>query len=308
MAYHDPCRRLRVSVAGHHTRGASLPTDNSLNDRRLHNWCQTPQTRIPDPAAAASLIERVGIATLYPVSPEVPNLFHAFLGDAEAKTDSAWDTPSGQVYAWRWDLGRLGAGFYTAIVRGRPTFVSWDLLPALLRLRGELRTSDELYDLGALSEGAYRIVQALEQSEGVLGTSELRQAANFPTGKEYRAAYLKAVEELDTRLILAKIFSPDDTDMRHALVAARYRRQVDEAEALSEDDALDRVLLTYAPPAVYVVPTVLARHLKLAEDRLIAALERFRARGLMRSDLAAGHKGDVYIWESEHVDLATSAT
>jgi hypothetical protein len=185
MAYHDPCRRLRVSIAGHHTRGASLPTDNSLNDRRLRNWCQTPQTRIPDPAAAASLIERVGIATLYPVSPEVPNLFHAYLGDAEAKTDSAWDTPSGQVYAWRWDLGRMEAGFYTAIVRGRPTFVSWDLLPALLRLRGELRTSDELYDLGALSEGAYRIVQALEQSDGVLGTGELRQAANFPTGKEY---------------------------------------------------------------------------------------------------------------------------
>lgn len=275
-----------------------MSTDNSLLDRRLRNWCQTPDTRIPDPAAAAVLIERLGIATLYPVSPEVPNLFHAYLGNHEAKTDSAWDTPSGEVYAWRWDLGRMEAGFYTAIVRGRPTFVSWELLPAMLRLRGELRTSDELYDLGALSDGAYRIVQALEQSDGVLGTGELRQAANFPTGKEHRAAYLKAVEELDTRLILAKVFSPDDTEMRHTLVATRYRRQLDEAETLKEDDALDRVLLAYAPPAVYIVPTVLARHLKLAEDRLTAALERLRARELMRLDTIAGHKGDVYVWTS----------
>jgi hypothetical protein len=273
-----------------------VPIDDSLISQRLRHWCQTSDTRIPDPPAAATLIERLGIVTLYPVSSEVPNLFHAYLGDPEAKTDSGWDTPSGQVYAWRWDLGRMEAGFYTAIVRGRPTFVSWELLPALLRLRGELRTSDELYDVGALSDNAYRIIQALEHSEGVLGTGELRKAANFPTGKEHRAAYLKAVDELDTRLILAKVFSPDDTDMRHTLVASRYRRQLEEAEALSEDDALDRLLRTYAPQAVYVVPPVLAKHLKLAENSVRAALDRLLAHRLVRLDTVAGQKGEVYVW------------
>jgi hypothetical protein len=273
-----------------------VPSDESLTAQRLHHWRQTPDTRIPDPAAAATLIEQVGIATLYPVSSEVPNLFHAYLGDPEAKTDSAWDTPSGQVYAWRWDLGRMEAGFYTAIVRGRPTFVSWELLPAVLRLRGELRTSDELYDIGALSDNAYRIIQALEQSEGVLGTGELRKAANFPTGKEHRAAYLKAVEELDTRLILAKVFSPDDTDMRHTLVASRYHRYLQAAEALSDDEALDRFLLAYAPHAVYVVPGVLAKHLKLSEDSLRAALHRLVSHNLMKLETMSGQKGDVYVW------------
>jgi hypothetical protein len=273
-----------------------VPTDDSVTSRRLRNWCQTPDTRIPDPPAAAALIERVGIATLYPVSAEVPNLFHAYRGDPEATTDSEWDSPSGHVYAWRWDLGRMEAGFYTAIVRGRPTFVSWDLLPALLRLRGELRTSDELYDVGALSDNAHRIVHALEQSEGVLGTGELRKAANFPTGKEHRAAYLKAVEELDTRLLLAKVFSHDDTDMRHTLVVSRYRRHLEAAEALSEDDALDRFLLTYAAQAVYVVPAVFAKHLKLSEDRLRPALDRLQARDLVRLETVVGQKGDVYVW------------
>ena len=272
-------------------------TEESLTARRLRNWCQTPETHIPDPPAAAALIARVGVATLYPVSSEVPNLFHAYLGDPDAKIDSAWDTPSGHVYAWRWDLGRLEAGFYTAIVRGRPTFVSWDLLPAVLRLRGELRTPDELYDVGDLSDNAYRIVRALERSDGVMGTGELRQAANFPTGKEHRAAYLKAVEELDTRLILAKVFSPDDTEMRHTLVAARYRRHVEAAEALTEEAALDRFLETYAPAAAYVVAGVLARHLKVHEAGLRAALDRSVAQDRMRLAAVPGQREDWYVWD-----------
>ena len=47
--------------------------------RRLEQWGQTPQTRIPDFEAAIKLIERVGIATLFAVSPEIPNLFQAFM-------------------------------------------------------------------------------------------------------------------------------------------------------------------------------------------------------------------------------------
>ena len=178
--------------------------------QRLERWGQTSATRIADPEAARPLVERVGIATLFPASPELPNLFHAYTGDPNARTESAWDSPAGQVYGWRWALGRTEAAFYTAIVRSRPTWVSWTLLPAVLRLRGELRTPDELYDAGELSEPAYRIAQALEAAGGVLTTGELRQHAGFPTGKAERAAYLKAVEALDTRLMLAKVFALDD--------------------------------------------------------------------------------------------------
>jgi hypothetical protein len=273
-----------------------MSASDSLHRQRLRNWCQTPDTRIPDPAAAAVLIERLGLVTLYPVSPEVPNLFHAYVGDPERPTDSEWDSPSGHVYAWRWDLGRMDAGFYTAIVRGRPTFVHWDLLPSLLRLRGELRTPDELYDLGALSDNAYRIVQALEEADGPLGTGELRLAARFPTGKEQRAAYLKAVEELDTRLILAKVFSQDDTEMRHVLVARRYREYVEAAERTTPEDALDRLLRVYGPAAVYIVPIVLAKHLKLDPTAMQAAMERLGAEGLVRGTSLPGAKGAAYAW------------
>jgi hypothetical protein len=264
--------------------------------QRLERWGQTSATRIADPEAARPLVERVGIATLFPASPELPNLFHAYTGDPNARTESAWDSPAGQVYGWRWALGRTEAAFYTAIVRSRPTWVSWTLLPAVLRLRGELRTPDELYDAGELSEPAYRIAQALEAAGGVLTTGELRQHAGFPTGKAERAAYLKAVEALDTRLMLAKVFALDDDEMRHALVALRYPEAVAAAEALSRDEALAQLLGAYLPQAVYALPTPLARHLKLDERELRAGLDRLAAQNQAQTAALPGVKGAVYVW------------
>jgi hypothetical protein len=273
--------------------------ETSLQARRREHWCQTPQTRIPDPDAAVRLIERAGIATLFPASPEVPNLFHAYVGDPGAQTSSQWDSPSGRVYGWRWALGRREVAFYSALVRGRPTWISWALFPAMLRLCGELRTPDELYDAGALSGDAYRIAQALDAAGGVLSTGELRRQAAFPTGKSQRAAYLKTVDELDNRLLLAKVFSADDDDMRHALVRARYPEHVAMAEQMARTDAMDAFLTAYLPAAVYAVPAVLAKHLKLPEAELRAGLDRLADAGRVTILARPKQKGMCYLWGDE---------
>lgn len=252
--------------------------EHEIADRH-QRWGQTAATRVPDPEAAAALIERVGIITHFPASPELPNLYHAYMGHPEVGMDSKHDSPAGEVYAWRWHLGRLRAGFYTAVVRKRPTWVHWDLVPAVLRLRGELRTPDELFDLGVISSGAYRIARALDNAGGVLSTGDLRKAAGFPIGKEQRAAYQKAVEELDTRLMLTKEFPAEDYDMHHALVMECYRDYVVAAEQMSPDDALDRLLASYLPNAVYALPVPLARHLGIEESLLRAGLDRLVQEG-----------------------------
>lgn len=267
-----------------------------LHARRLRCWRQSPETRVPDPETAVALIERMGIATLFPASPELPNLYHAHVGDPEARAEAEWDSPAGEVYSWRWKIGRREAAFYTAIVRGRPTWVSWSLLPAIIRLRGELRTPDELFDAGALSPAAYRIAEALDAADGPLSTGDLRRQAAFPTGKEQRAAYLRAMAELDTRLLVAKVFLADGDDMCHALVTARYPEHVAAAEMMTRDTALERFLLAYLPHAVYAVPAILARHLQLPEDELRAGLDRLAAANQVTMATVPGQKGACYLW------------
>jgi len=268
----------------------------ALQARRLRNWRQTEESRIAGPEEAAQLIERVGVATLYPVSPEIPNLFHAYVGSPDAATDSGHDSPSGQVYGWRWSLGRREAAFYSAIVRNRPTWVSWTLMPAILRLRAELRTPDEVYDAGELSSHALRLAKALAAAGDALSTGELRRAAGFPTGKEQRAAYLKAIAELDARLLTANVFAPDGEDMYHVLVRQRWPDQVTDAERLTREAALDRFLGVYLPQAVYAVPRVLAKDLQVPQAELRAGLDRpVAARQATVEPLPDG-PGTRYVW------------
>lgn len=284
-----------------------METLTQLQVRRLECWRQTPERRIGGPDDAAALIDTLGLVTLYPASPELPNLFFAYVGDPAAKTDSKWDSPSGQVFGWRWTLGRKEVAFYTALVRKRSTWIRWDLLPAALRLFGELRVPDELYDAHAISADAYRIAHVLEDAPEPISTGELRAAAGFGGSKERRAAYLKAVEELETRMLLAKVLTPGTDDMSHVLVSSRFRTHCDAADRLTRADALDALLAAYLPHAVYAVPPVLARHLKLADDELCAGLERLRERGDAEPRELDGIRGACYVWRDAGAASSSSS-
>ena len=248
-----------------------IPLD--LSQQRLHNWRQTPETRLLDAQMAATFIEHVGITTLFPASPEIPNLFSAYVGHPETKPDSGWSTPSGDVYTWRWILGQQAAAFYTALIRRRPTWVSWALLPAVLRVRGELQPLDKLYEAGRLSREAYRIAQVLEETGSALKTGELRQMAGFPLGKPQRAAYLKAIAELEDLLLVAKVFFPDEEEMRHALVSTQYSRERAIAARMTREDALQQLLLVYLPHAVYAKPDLLAKHLGIPKEEVVEVFD-----------------------------------
>ncbi len=278
---------------------AMTEIDETMTKRRLANWRQTEATKLAGSDDAPDLIDHLGVVTHYPTSPELPNLYHAYMGDPEAAVDSGHDSPSGHVYSWRWTLGGKEVAFYGTIVRNRPTWVRWSLLPAVLRLRGEVRSASELYRAGELSNGALRIAEALEAADGALSTGELRLEAGFPTGKESRKDYLKALDELDRRLMVAKVFSPDSTDMSHALVSTRYPDARAAAEKLTREAALDDLLSAYLPPAVYVVPNTLAKHLGLPEPELHETLERLAAQGKLIAATLPGTKGVCYVWQED---------
>lgn len=270
-----------------------------LHARRLERWAQTAQRKLPGHEAAPGLLARLGLVTHFPVSPQVPNLYSAYMGDENAQMDMQWDSPAGEVFTWRWLIGRQAPGLYVMLVRKRPTWVTWELLPAVLRLSAELRMPDELVDTGMLSSNAYRLAQALEEAGGTLSTRDLKAAAGFPGGRDQRLAFHKAIDELDARLMLAKVFVEGSDEMSHALVYMRYRRYVDAAERLTREQALDTLLQTYLPGAVYAVPDALARHLRLEKAELCGGLDRLRAAGRVEVATFPDVKGSVYVWREE---------
>ncbi len=262
-----------------------------LERTRRFNWGQTPESSCTHPDGAAGLIDRLGIVTHYPASPELPNLLHAFTGTPDTRVQSEWDSASGDVYTWRWLLGRRKAGFYTAIVLKRPTWVAWSLLPAVLCLRGDLRVIDEIYGTGDMSSDAYRVAHVLEEADAPLGTGELRQAAGFPVGRPQRNAYLRAVAELDGKLLVAKVFDDADEDMRHVLVSTYYPEYVAVAGELLPDAALRRILEHYLPQAAFARPSPLAKALGVSKAEMLAALNDLAEEGLVD-----GTSDEIYVW------------
>jgi len=252
---------------------------------------------VPDAAAAADLINCCGIATVYPTSTEVANLFHAHVGDPKAKTENKWDSPSGRVYSWRWEIGRKGSAFYGTVVRKRPTFVMWSLLPAILRLMGDLRTPDELFDFGIISNNAYKIARVLDGSREPLGTSDIRRQAGFPMGRDNSAAYHKGLAELENRLLVTSEFVAQEGEAtkHHGLMFERRRADVDAASAMTIEQAVDTLLEGYIPSAAYIRPAVLAKDLRIEEPDISAGVERLVTSGKLEPATAPGLNGSCYV-------------
>ena len=265
---------------------------------RAEGWCQTPATRIAGPDDAPALIGRAGIATLFPVSPEFADLYAAFVGPG-IPTDSGHSTPSGEVYGWRWELGRREVAFYGTVVRGKPTWVAWDLLPALLRLLGDTRPLEDQIAAGLLSDDARRVAEALAGNGGSLTTGDLRRLAGFETGRERRAAYLRAIAELDRRLLVGRGFGPpddpNDHDMRQVLVAARHPDAIAAADTLDADTALRQLLTRYLQAAAFIRPAVFARHLRLDGTDVDRTLDTMEAEGHVDRVLLEGERHDVFL-------------
>jgi hypothetical protein len=249
--------------------------------KRLASWCQDGSSNIPDPVAATDFINRHGLVTLYKASSEVPNLFWGYMGQADVKAQVEWDSDAGHVYTWRWELGHANAAFYGALVAKKPTWISWELLPLVLGFAMERRDPEDMYADGLLSAGAIRLVRAFEGSDGTLSTKELRARAGFPTGKPERAAYLKALEELELMLLVCKTFSPEGEgeDMAHSLVSTVCADAVSRSADLGAEDALHLFLKSYLPRAIYVDVKLFGKHLRLSPPLLAKVLETMRMEG-----------------------------
>jgi len=243
--------------------------------KRLQLWRQDGRNNLPDSAGAVQLINQMGLVTLYGASPEFPSLLLAHIGRPDYIAEASWDTPAGFVYGWRWDLGKAASAFYSTIVAKKPTWVSWLQLPTVLGALLNRQEPAEFYRSGQLSRDAWKLFEALEGSKEPLTTKELRLAAGFPTGKENRAAYLKAVEELETHLWLAKVFSPsgEGDEMSHGLVSKLYPDAFRKAISTERGDAIRALAKNHLSSSVFIDAAVFTKHLRLDQSLVNGVLE-----------------------------------
>ena len=244
---------------------------SELEKQRLECWCQDGKHSVPDPTAAVDFINKVGICPLYKASDEFPDLFHAHTSDPTQVPDASWDSISGEIYTWRWKIGGTDGAFYAALVAKKPTWVAWKLLPDVLTAFMDRRTPDELFDLGLLSADGHKIAAVLEEAGGVLSTKDLRKEAGFPTGKENRKSFLKAVEELESFLWLAKKTSEGVDDMSHAYIPTFYKAQSEQAYNSDPADGLKAVLGAYIEVAKFVRPLPFAKAFRIKAEAVESA-------------------------------------
>lgn len=256
----------------------------ALKRERLRNWRQAGERRVVSPEQAAAFIQEVGVATLFAASPEFPSLYQAHMGDPSPPVSNSWDSPAGHVYTWRWELGRPHAAFYGVVVAKKPTWVAFDRLPLVLGALMERRAPEDLYAAGELSADGLKLAKAFDGSDGILTTKELRARGGFEKGKENRTAYLKAVEELDSRLWLAKRCGQDGDEMSHALIRMYYPDATREGLAMEPVAALARLLGDVVRHSVYFDPKPLGRHLRAPVATLDSALSRLVDEGAIHPE------------------------
>jgi len=148
--------------------------------------------KIRTQAEAAAFINEVGFATLMGVpETQVPNL-------SAASVNPGWHVDSSKWWwGWKQTLPEKKACFYSKILRGRGTFISWQMFPFFFAVNGDKREYEEEWDAGLMSRDEKRILDLLS-SKGPMLTGALRLAF-APRGKSSTAAFHRALASLQLR-------------------------------------------------------------------------------------------------------------
>ncbi len=177
----------------------------SLEEARATRWWHG-RRRVGSIERAAAFIEDVGFALLFPkAGVALPSLWEA-ASDRPIRDDLGWEwgPEAERVWEWKDELPRRGLAWYGRFLRGRPSFLSLELLADLYPRRG--RPND--FEEATLSPDARRIARIVLKS-GPQSTAALREA----TGVEGRGGaerFSRALTELGRELVVTHLGTEDE--------------------------------------------------------------------------------------------------
>jgi len=169
---------------------------DDLQAARARRWWLS-RRRIARIDRAAAFVDDLGFSLLFPNKGVIlPTLYEAASDQPLDALASDWGPDAERVWGWKDELPHRGLAWYGKFVRGRPSFLSRDLLADLYPRSGRAEDFDET----DLSPTAWRIARILLRS-GPQSTAALREALDVE-GKKASDAFTKTVAELGRALVI----------------------------------------------------------------------------------------------------------
>jgi len=193
----------------------------------LARWTGAVRT----PADMLRFVDDVGCCTrqALPGFPDFPNQ-QAALGDPDPMSPDPW--------FWKDDLHIQKHLYYTRVFGGRPGFLSYTLLPAMIAANGA--AADELLFNGAMSPEAREIYVAIEK----LGPIPIRDLKRMLSADARRAA-TRVLHTLDRQFIITKTGITGRTLGSYGYVWDLVERfapdMLDAADRLGRDAAMELI-------------------------------------------------------------------
>ena len=183
---------------GHHL---SIEHLEQVRDRTLR---RLTHLRVQGPRRALRFINEVGLASLFATRGlNLPCLWQAVCGRRQPQFPhhSHYDPEVGLAWELKDQLPAQDKVFYAKLIRGKPTFVAWDVFPDIYRLFGPRQDYLRQYRDGLLSPVAKAILDALHRKRPQ-ETFELKVATNLARPSQ-RRVFDAAMAEVQQRLYVA---------------------------------------------------------------------------------------------------------
>ncbi len=221
------------------------------------------KTRTEDQGLA--FLNEVGMAFLFPqAGVTLPSLWGAINGKDRDIPSHHHDHALGLAWGWKDSLPARKAVWYGKLLKGKPTFVSLDLLPAFYALSSNFGGLDdylEQYADGRMSKEARTVYEVLLEN-GPSSTNVLRKATGMMGGGDPARRFERAIAELQSDLKIVKCGTAEDNRWKYCYVydlLLRWHPVVaEQARALNGRQAMTQILTRYLQTVIAAPASTLA--------------------------------------------------
>jgi hypothetical protein len=256
---------------------ASLAALEQLRDRTLR---RLPHLRVQGPARAVRFINDVGLASLFATRGlNLACLWVAVCGrrDPQFPHHSHHDPEVSLAWNLKDQLPAAGKVFYAKLIRGKPTFVAWDLFPDVYRLFGPQRDYVKEFRDGLMAPAAKAILDALHRKRPQ-ETFELKLNTNLARPSQ-RRMFDAGMAEVQQKLYVAmREVRYDPFTYVWDLVEARFPERVAAARRIRHRAAASTLARRYLEAVIYAsraqLQSVLGRRVRVEEVVIDLVRER----------------------------------